>query len=409
MINADYDHSMSSAQPQAGGLHSSPAAAFRRKVLDLRSQGRTVIDMTAGDLDFATPPHVVEAAVAAARAGDTRYTGVDGTPALKDAVREHFRRQNGLAFERSEIIVSNGSSQAIATAFAVTLKPGDEVIVPSPCWATYHGQAGLAGGVPVAVPCAQNNGFKLRPQDLARAITPRTRWIVVNSPVNPTGAVYTRAELGELCDVVRRHPGVRVLADNLYEHFVFDGARAVTPLEAAPDLRDRIVTVSGVAKSYSMTGWRIGYAAAAADLVAEMTKVQYLVTSCASSVSQAAAAAALGGPQTLVAERLAILQARRDLAVSLVNDCDGLSAAPPAGTFYLCISCAGVIGKRTPRGRVLHSGEDVSNYLLDTAGVALLPGEGYGLPCYVRMTFAVPTEHIHAAGRLIGEACAALG
>lgn len=399
---------MSSAQPQARSLHSSPAATFRRKVLDLRSQGRTVIDMTAGDLDFPTPPHVVEAAVAAARAGDTRYTNVDGTPGLKDAVREHFRRQNGLEFERSEIIVSNGSSQAIANAFAVTLKPGDEVIVPSPCWATYHGQAQLAGGIPVPVSCAQNNGFKLRPEDLARAITPRTRWIVINNPVNPTGAVYTRTELGELCEVVRQHPGVRVLADNLYEHFVFDGAQAVTPLEAAPDLRDRMVTVGGVAKSYSMTGWRIGYAAAPANLVADMTKVQYLVTSCTSSISQAAATAALSGPQTVLAERLAILREKRHLAVSLVNRCEGLSAAPPEGTFYLCISCAGVIGKRTPQGRVLNTGEDVSDYLLATAGIALLPGEGYGLPRYVRMTFAVPTEHIHEAGRLIGQACEVL-
>ncbi|KAF0099300.1 MAG: Uncharacterized protein FD144_3913 [Rhodospirillaceae bacterium] len=399
---------MSSAQPQAGSLHSSPAATFRRKVLDLRSQGRTIVDMTAGDLDFPTPSHVVEAAIAAVRAGDTRYTNVDGTPELKDAVREHFRRQNGLEFERSEIIVSNGSSQAIATAFAVTLKPGDEVIVPSPCWATYYGQARLAGGVPVPVPCAQNNGFKLRPEDLASAITPRTRWIVINNPVNPTGAVYTRAELAELCDVVRPHPEVRVIADNLYEHFVFDGARAVTPLEAAPDLRDRMVTVGGVAKSYSMMGWRIGYAAAPANFVAEMTKVQYVVTSCASSVSQAAATAALTGPQTVLTERLAILQERRDLAVSLVNGCEGLSATSPEGTFYLCISCAGVIGKRTPQGRVLETGEDVSDYLLGAAGIALLPGEGYGLPRYVRMTFAVPTEHIHEAGRLIGQGCAAL-
>ena len=399
---------MSNARPQTQSLHSSPAAAFRRKVLDLRSQGRTVIDMTAGDLDFPTPPHVVEAAVAAARAGDTRYTSVDGTPELKDAVREHFRRQNGLAFDRSEIIVTNGSSQAIATAFAVTLQQGDEVIVPSPCWATYCGQATLAGGVAVQVPCAQNNGFKLRPEDLARAITPRTRWVVINNPVNPTGALSTRAELAELCDVVRRHPDVRIIADNLYEHFVYDGVKAVTPLEAAPDLRSRMVTVSGVAKSYSMMGWRIGYAAAPADLVTEMTKVQYLVTSCTSSISQAAATAALSGPQTVLAERLAILQERRDLAVSLVNGCTGLSAVPPEGTFYLCISCAGVIGKRTPQGRVLDNGGDVSDWLLDTAGIALLPGEGYGLPNYVRMTFAVPTEHIHAAGRLIGEACASL-
>ena len=399
---------MSSARPQAKSLHSSPAASFRRKVLDLRSQGRTVIDMTAGDLDFPTPPHVVEAAVAAARSGDTRYTNVDGTPELKDAVREHFRRQNGLAFERSEIIVANGSSQAIASAFAVTMQPGDEVIIPSPTWATYYGQASLAGGVPVPVSCAQNNGFKLRPEDLARAITPRTRWVIINNPVNPTGALYTRAELAELCEVVRQHPDVWVLADNLYEHIVFDGRKAATPLEAAPDLRDRTITISGVAKSYSMMGWRIGYAAGPADVIADMTRIQYLTTSCTSSISQAAATAALAGPQTVLAERAAILQSKRDLAVGLVNACAGLSAVPPEATFYLCVSSAGVVGKRTPEGRVLNTGGDFSDYLLDAAGVAVLPGEAYGLPCYVRMTFAVPTEQIHEAGRLIGEACAAL-
>lgn len=399
---------MAIAHPQTKSLHSSPAASFRRKVLALRSQGRTVIDMTAGDLDFPTPPHVVEAAVTAARAGDTRYTNVDGTPELKDAVREHFRRQNGLLFERSEIIVTNGSSQAIANAFAATLQPGDEVIIPSPTWATYYGQATFAGGVPVPVSCAQNNGFKLRPEDLARAITGRTRWIVINNPVNPTGALYTRAELAELCKVVRRHPDVWVLADNLYEHIVFDGGRAVTPLEAAPDLKDRTITISGVAKSYSMMGWRIGYAAGPADVVADMTRIQYLTTSCTSSVSQAAAIAALLGPQTVLAERAAILQSKRDLAVGLVNACAGLSSVPPEATFYLCVSCAGVVGKRTPEERVLNTGEDFSDYLLDAAGVAVLPGEAYGLPCYVRATFAIPTELIRQAGRLIGEACAAL-
>lgn len=364
--------------------------------------------MTAGDLDFPTPPHVIEAAMAAARAGDTRYTNVDGTPELKDAVREHFRRQNGLIFDRSEIIVTNGSSQAIANAFAVTLQPGEEVIIPNPSWATYAGQAALAGGVPVFASCAQNNGFKLRPDDLANAITRRTRWVVVNNPVNPTGALYTRSELAALCDVLRQHPDVWVLADNLYEHIVFDGGKAVTPLEAAPDLKDRTITISGVAKSYSMMGWRIGYAAGPADVVADMTRIQYLTTSCTSSISQAAAAAALLGPQTVLAERATILQAKRDLAVGLVNACAGLSSVPPQGTFFLCVSCAGVVGKRTPEGRVLNTGEDFSDYLLDAAGVAVLPGEAYGLPCYVRATFAIPADLIHQAGRLISEACAAL-
>jgi aspartate aminotransferase len=396
------------SRTQTSGLHSSPAAAFRRKVNDLRSEGRTVIDLTAGDLDFPSPPHAVEAAVRAARAGETRYTNVDGTPELKDAVREHFRRQNGLSFDRSEIIVSTGSSQAIANAFAVTLQPGDEVIIPTPSWATYAGQAALAGGSPVFVSCAQNNGFKLRAADLAGAITERTRWIVINNPVNPTGALYTGAELAELCTVLRQHPHVRVLADNLYEHLVFDGRKAVTPLEVAPDLRDRTVTISGVAKSYSMMGWRIGYAAGPPALIADMTRVQYLTTSCPSSISQAAAAAALLGPQDLLAERADILRAKRDLLVDLLNGDAGLACVPPEATFYLCVSCAGVIGRRKADGGVIATGADVSDHLLGAAGIAVLPGEAYGMPGYVRASFAVPTEDIHQAGRLIAEACRAL-
>lgn len=364
--------------------------------------------MSAGDLDFPTPPHVVEAAVAAARGGDTRYTNVDGTAELKDGVRKHFRRQNGLLFDPSEIIVTNGSSQAIAEAFAATLEPGDEVIIPTPAWATYFGQASFAGGVPVPVACAQNYGFKLRPDDLAAAITGRSRWIVINNPVNPTGALYSQAELAALCDVVRAHPDVWLLADNLYEHIVFDGRKATTPLQAAPDLKSRTITTSGVAKSYSMMGWRIGYAAGPAGVIAEMTRIQTVTTSCASSISQAAAAAALLGPQTVLAERAAILQSKRDLAVGLFNACEGLACVPPEATFFLCVSCSGLVGKRTPQGRVLKTGEDVSDYLLEAAGVAVLPGEAYGLPCYVRATFALSTDLLHRAGRLIGEACALL-
>jgi aspartate aminotransferase len=364
--------------------------------------------MTAGDLDFPSPPHAVEAAVTAARAGDTRYTDVGGTQALKAAVAEHFRRQNGLAFDPSEIIVTTGSSQAIANAFAVTMQPGDEVVIPNPSWATYAGQAALAGGSPVFVSCAQNNGFKLRPDDLAGVLGARTRWVVINNPVNPTGALYTEAELAALCAVLRRHPDVWILADNLYEHLVFDGRKAATLLEVAPDLRDRTITISGVAKSYSMMGWRIGYAAGPAGLIADMTRVQYLTTSCPSSISQAAAVAALLGPQDLLVERAGILQAKRDLLVGVINDGGGLACVPPEATFYLCISCSSLVGRRRPDGRAIDTGGDVSDYLLETAGVAVLPGEAYGLPCYVRATFAVPIEDLHRAARLIGEACHAL-
>jgi aspartate aminotransferase len=408
MTNHVYAFAMTNASPNIQKLQVSPAAAFRRKVLEARNQGREIIDLTTGDPSFPTPPHVVEAAVAAARRGDTHYTDVDGTPELKDAVREHFRRQNGLSYERAEIVVTNGSSQAIANSFAVSLRDGGEVIIPNPCWQTYSGLVALAGGTPVAVPCYQNNRFKLAPSDLDAAINERTRWVVINNPANPTGALYSHAELAALCDVLRRHPHVWVLADNLYEFNVFDGRRAVTPLQVDPRLRDRVITVGGVAKGYSMTGWRIGWAAGPREIIADMTRVQYMTTSCASSVSQAAAVAALTGPQEVATQYAEILQSNRDILVRHVNDSAGLSCTPPEGTFYLCVGCAGVIGRRTPNGHVIGSGEDFTAYLLETAGIASLPGEAYGLPSYVRMTFAVPTEVLNRAGGLIQQACGLL-
>jgi aspartate aminotransferase len=405
MTDRVYGRVMTNASSKIQKLYASPAAAFRRKVLEARNQGREIIDLTAGDLDFPTPPHVVEAAVAAARRGDTRYTDVDGTPELKDAVRAHFRRQNGLSYERAEIVITNGSSQAIANSFAVTLSEGGDVVIPNPCWQTYSGQAALAGGIPVAAPCYQNNHFKLAPSDLDAVITHRTRWVVINNPVNPTGALYSHAELAALCEVLQEHPHVWVLADNLYELNVFDDRRAVTPLQVDPRLRDRTITIGGVAKGYSMTGWRIGWAAGPREIIADMTRVQYLTTSCASSVGQAAAVAALAGPQEVATQYAEILQSKRDILVRHVNDSSGLSCTPPEATFYLCVACAGVIERRTPDGHVINSGEDFAAYLLEAAGIASLPGEAYALPCYVRMSFAVPTDMLHRAGKLIQKAC----
>jgi aspartate aminotransferase len=399
---------MTNASPKIQKLHASPAAAFRRKVLEARHQGREIIDLTLGDLDFPTPPHVVEAAVAAARRGDTRYTDVDGSPELKDAVREHFRRQNLLDYERAEIVITNGSSQAIANSFAVSLRGGGEVIIPNPCWQTYAGQAALAGGTPVAAPCYQNNHFKLAPADLDAAINERTRWVVINNPVNPTGALYSHAELAALCEVLQRHPHVWVLADNLYELNVFDDRSAVTPLQVDPRLRDRIITIGGVSKGYSMTGWRIGWAAGPREIIADMTRVQYITTSCASSVSQAAAVAALTGPQDAATQYAEILQSKRDLLVRHVNGSAGLSCTPPEATFYLCAGCAGVIGRRTPNGHIIGGGEDFAAYLLEAVGIACLPGEAYALPSHVRMTFAVPTELLDRAGGLMQQACGLL-
>jgi aspartate aminotransferase len=333
---------------------------------------------------------------------------VDGTPELKDAVRAAFRRQNGLDFARDEIIVAAGSSQALFEALFATLARGDEVIVPTPCWMPYVEQVRLADGTPVRLPCVQNNGFRLRPDDLAAAITPRTRWLVLNNPVNPTGVVYTAEELAAIADVLRARPHVWVMTDGLYERIVFDGRRAPTMAEVAPALRERTLTVGGVAKSYAMMGWRVGWAAGPTALIREMAKIQSQITSCPSSIGQAAAIAALSGPQEVLVERAAVLAQRRDAFVALLNRCEGLSCAPPEGTFYLFVSCAGVIGKRTPDGREIRTDRDVAAYLLDSVDVAVVPGEDLGLSPYVRVSFANPLAVIEEAARRIRRACAEL-
>jgi aspartate aminotransferase len=394
--------------PRMGRIATSPAAVLRRRARELRAAGRDVIELSSGDLDFATPAHVVAAAIDAARGGETRYTTVDGTPELKDAVRAALRRRNSLQFARDEIIITAGSTQALFEALFATLAPGDEVIVPTPCWQPYIEQTRLADGVPVLIPCAQNNRFRLRPDDLAAAITARTRWLVLNSPVNPTGTVYAADELAAFAEVLRAHPQVWVLADGLYEHMVFDGRHAPTMAEVAPSLRERTLTVGGVAKSYAMMGWRVGWAAGPAALVREMTKIQSQTTSCASSISQAAALAALTGPQALLAERADVLAERRDAFVRLLSRCEGLACAAPEGTFYLFASCAGVIGRRTPDGRTIETDRDFAAYLLDNVDVAVVPGADLGLSPYVRMSFANPHAVLDDAARRIERACAAL-
>jgi aspartate aminotransferase len=394
--------------PRLRRIAPSPAAVLRRRARELRAAGRDVIELSSGDLDFPTPEHVIAAAAEAARHGETRYTNADGTPELKDAVRAAFRREHGLDFDRDEIIVTAGSTQALFEALFATLAPGDEVIVPTPCWMPYVEQVRLADGTPVLLRCAHNDGFRLRPDALDAAITARTRWLVLNSPVNPTGVVYSADELAALADVLLTHPHVWVLTDGLYEHIVFDGRRAPTLAEVAPTLRERTLTVGGVAKSYAMMGWRVGWAAGPAALVGEMTKIQSQITSCPSSISQAAALAALTGPQELLAERAAVLAERRDAFMALLNGCQGLTCAAPEGTFYLFASCAGVIGKHAPDGREIRTDRDFAEYLLDSVDVAVVPGEDLGLSPYVRASFANPLTVIAQAARRIARACAEL-
>ena len=396
---------MPALAPRLNGIHASPASLLRRRARELRAAGRDIIELSSGNLDFATPDHVIAAAHAAALRGETRYTDVDGTPELKQAVRAALLRSHHLSYAQDEIVICNGSTQALFNALLATLAQAEEVIIPAPYWAPYLDQVRLCGGVPVPVPCSQNNGFKLRPDDLKAAITPRTRWLIINNPVNPSGAVYRRDELAEIAAVLEQHPGVWILADGLYEEIVFDADCAPTLAEVVPRLKPRTLTVSGVGKTYAMMGWRVGYAAGPAALIREMVTIQSQTTSCASSISQAAAVVALDGPQDWLRERASVLRGKRDRLVDLVNDCTGLACVAPEGTFYLLVSCAAVIGKHSPDGRQITTDRDFAAYLLEHADLAVLPGEDFGLSPYVRVSFANPQSVLEDAGRRLKRAC----
>jgi aspartate aminotransferase len=396
---------MPALSPRMSGIHASPASILRRRARELRTAGRDVIELSSGNLDFATPDHVIATAHAAALRGETRYTDVDGTPELKQAVRAALLRDHDLTYAQDEIVICNGSTQALFNALLATLAPGDEVIVPAPYWAPYLDQTRLAGGTPVVVTCPHNNGFRLRPDDLRAVITPRTRWLVLNNPVNPSGAVYRREQLAGIAEVLQQHPDVWILADGLYEQIMFEGERAPTLAGVAPQLKPRTLTVGGVAKSYAMMGWRIGYGAGPAALIREMIKIQSQTTSGASSIGQAAAVAALNGPQDLLAERALVLRNKRDRFVSLLNDCAGLSCAAPEGTFYLMVGCAGVIGKSSPDGNTIRTDRDFAAYLLEHADLVVFPGEDFGLSPYFRVSFANPLSIIEQAGRRLKRAC----
>ena len=324
----------------------------------LAAAGRDILRLTTGEPDFPTPEHVKRAAIEAMRREQTKYTNIDGTPELKLAVAAKFRRENGLTYAPEEILVGAGAKQVIFNAMMATLDPGDEVLVPLPYYVSYMDIASLAEGVAVPVACAPGNGFRMRPEDLAAAITPRTRWLVLNSPCNPTGAVYSADELKAFAAVLAGHPRVWVLSDDIYEHILFDGAKFATPAQAAPELFERTLTVNGVSKAYAMTGWRIGYGGGPKHLIKAMAKVQSQVTHAPCSISQAAAIAALEGPQDYVAEQSRMFQQRRDFVVEAINKIPGLSVHVPQGAFYVFPSCAGVIGRRTPDGQVLATDKD---------------------------------------------------
>ncbi len=383
----------------------SASVVMGQKARELAAQGVQVISLSNGEPDFATPMHAIQAAHEAALAGQTKYPPQAGTPALKAAVRRKFRRDNGLDYADDEVIVTNGGKQAIFNAFMATLDPGDEVVIPSPFWVSYADMAKVAGGVPVTVPCPQNNGFKLRPEDLEAAITPRTKWVMLNFPSNPTGAACSRAEMAAIAAVLLRHPHVWVMSDDMYEHLVYDGFEFCTVAEVEPRLKDRTLTVNGCSKTYAMTGWRIGFAGGPAPLIRAMFNMQGQATAGVSSIGQAAAVAALDGPQELVKERAAEYRQRRDFVVAALNACPGITCHVPEGAFYVFPSVAGCLGRRTAGGRLLETDTDFALALLEEAHVAVVQGAAYGMSPYIRISYATGMAALEEAMARIRAFC----
>ncbi|MDR6558836.1 aspartate aminotransferase [Arthrobacter pascens] len=389
-------------------IKSSASVAAAARVRELKAEGRRILDLTVGEPDFDTPEHIKAAAVEAISQGETKYTSVTGTPALQQAILQTIGLRTGLHYTPAEITIGGGAKQVIFTAFMASLDAGDEVVVPAPFWVSYPDMVLANDGTPVVVPCGEETGFKLTPEALAGALNERTKWVILNTPSNPTGAVYSRAELRALADVLADFPHVYVLTDEIYDQIYFGEGRLTSLVEVAPELKDRILAVNGVSKAYAMTGWRLGYAAGPAPLIAAINKLQSQISSCPSSVSQAASAAALTGDQGFVRESVEIYRSRRDAAVAGLNAVDGLSCATPEGAFYAYVNCAGAIGKTTPEGTVIRDDQDFVLYLLDHASVAAIPGSAYGLGPYFRISYATSLDIIEESIAAIDKAVQAL-
>jgi aspartate aminotransferase len=391
-----------------GRIKPSPTMAVTAKAAELRAAGQDVIGLGAGEPDFDTPDNIKEAAIKAIHDGHTKYTAVDGLPALKEAVAEKFRRENGLEYATSQITVNCGGKHTIYNAMMASLNPGDEVIIPAPYWVSYPDIVLLAGGTPVIVEASLQTGFKITPDQLEAAITPKTKWLIFNSPSNPSGAAYTRAEIKALTEVLMRHPHVWVFSDDIYEHLTYDGFKFTTMAQVEPGLFDRTLTMNGVAKAYAMTGWRIGYAGGPTELIKAMAKIQSQSTSNPSSISQMATIEALNGPQDFIPVRKAAFQERRNMVVDMLNQAEGLNCPMPQGAFYVYPDCSGMIGKTTPGGTVLNNDEDVATYLLEAEGIAVVFGAAFGLSPGFRISYATSTEALTEACTRIQRACAAL-
>ena len=375
----------------------SPTVAISSLALDLRTAGRDVIGLATGEPDFDTPPHVTEAAIRAIHDGHTKYTQVDGIPELKAAIVAKFARENGITVTPENISVGTGGKQVLFNALMATVQAGDEVVIPAPYWVSFAGIVEVAGGTPVYVTSSFADGLKMTPDRFAAAITPRTRWVIVNSPSNPTGMGYSADELRALADVIRPHRQVMVLSDDLYEHLVYDGFEFNTLAALAPDMADRIMTLNGVSKSYCMTGWRIGFAAAPAPLVKAMAKLQSQSTSCPNSIAQHAAIAALDGPTDFIAENNAAFARRRARVLAALNAMDGVTCPAPDGAFYAFADISGLIGRARPDGKLIETDSDLAAALLELGDVAVVPGVAFGLSPAIRISFAAADDALDTA------------
>ena len=389
-------------------IQPSPTIAMSIKARELKAEGKNIIELAAGEPDFPTPTHIIKAAEDAMSRGETKYTDPDGTPALKQAICEKFKRDNNLDYVTSQVTIGTGGKQVLYNALMATLNAGDEVIIPAPYWVSYPDMVLLAEGTPKIVECSLDKNFILQPEDLERAITPKTKWIILNSPSNPTGSGYTWEDLKKLTDILIQYPNVWVMTDDMYEHLVYDDFKFCTPAQVEPELYSRTLTVNGMSKAFCMTGWRIGYAAGPENLITAIRKIQSQSTSNPSSISQAASVAALNGPMDFLAKNNYVFKQRRDLVCSMLNQAKGITCPTPDGAFYVYPSCAGLIGKKTPDGKMLKTDEDVVTYLLETEGIAAVHGAAFGLSPHFRISYATSTEALEDACQRIQRACSAL-
>ena len=385
----------------------SPTIAVTQKARELKAAGKDVIGLGAGEPDFDTPENIKEAAIKAIKDGDTKYTAVDGTPALKKAIVDRFKRENNLDYDLDQITVGAGGKHVIYNAMMATLNEGDEVIVPAPYWVSYPDMVLLAGGTPIILECNEKQGFKVSPSELEKVITPKTIWIILNSPSNPTGACYSESDIRELSKVLTKHPHVYILSDDIYEHVIYEGFKFFT-IAQINELKDRVLTMNGVSKAYSMTGWRIGYAAGPKEIVKAIAKIQSQSTTNPSSISQAAAVEALNGKQDFIKERAKSFQERRDFVVKALNEIDGIECLNPDGAFYVFPSCKGLIGKKDLNGNVLNNDSDFVKSLLENSGVAVVQGSAFGLEGFFRISYATSMENLKKALEKISSFCKSL-